>query len=157
MGKGEANTDTATGAVAGAGARGETGAGLRGGAAAGVRSAAEVRAATVRGRARRASSRKGRFVPAAVMAPAVGVLRRLFALFAGSAAAPRDYVEIAVAGQTMIVERMMPAGAVAHELSVVLPHVEVRRTRDPSRPEALQEDVVIESITVVSSPVREHD
>ena len=42
----------------------------------------------------------------------------------------------------------------AHELSVVLPHVEVRRTRDPSRPEAIQEEVVVESITVVSSPVR---
>jgi len=88
------------------------------------------------------------------MAPAVGVLRRLFTLFSGGAAAPRDYVEIAVAGQTMIVERVMPAAAVAHELSVVLPHVEVRRTRDPSRPEVMQEEVVIESITVVSSPVR---
>jgi hypothetical protein len=54
----------------------------------------------------------------------------------------------------MIVERVMPAAAVAHELSVVLPHVEVRRTRDPSRPEAMQEEVVIESITVVSSPMR---
>ena len=106
---------------------------------------------------RKTSVRKSRLSPAAYMAPAVGVLRRLFVLFSGGAAAPRDYVEIAeiaVAGQTMIVERVMPAAAVAHELSVVLPHVEVRRTRDPSRPEAMQEEVVIESITVVSSPVR---
>ena len=103
---------------------------------------------------RKTSVRRSRLSPAAYMAPAVGVLRRLFVLFSGGAAAPRDYVEIAVAGQTMIVERVMPAAAVAHELSVVLPHVEVRRTRDPSRPEAMQEEVVIESITVVSSPVR---
>ena len=103
---------------------------------------------------RKTSVRKSRLSPAAYMAPAVGVLRRLFVLFSGGAAAPRDYVEIAVAGQTMIVERMMPASAAAHELSVVLPHVEVRRTRDPSRPEVMQEEVVIESITVVSSPVR---
>ena len=110
--------------------------------------------APVRVRVQNASVRKSRLSPAAYMAPAVGVLRRLFALFSGGAAAPRDYVEIAVAGQTMIVERIMPAAAVAHELSVVLPHVEVRRTRDPSSPEAMQEEVVIESITVVSSPVR---
>ena len=110
----------------------------------------QVRMASVR----RTSVRRSRLSPAAYMAPAVGVLRRLFTLFSGGAAAPRDYVEIAVAGQTMIVERVMPAAAAAHELSVVLPHVEVRRTRDPSRPEAMQEEVVIESITVVSSPVR---
>ena len=110
----------------------------------------QVRMASVR----RTSVRRWRLSPAAYMAPAVGVLRRLFTLFSGGAAAPRDYVEIAVAGQTMIVERVMPAAAAAHELSVVLPHVEVRRTRDPSRPEVMQEEVVIESITVVSSPVR---
>jgi len=103
---------------------------------------------------RKTSVRRSRLSPAAYMAPAVGVLRRLAALFSAGAAAPRDYIEIAIAGQTMIVERVMPAAAVAHELSVVLPHVEVRRTRDPSRPEAMQEEVVIESITVVSSPVR---
>ena len=103
---------------------------------------------------RKTSVRKSRLSPAAYMAPAVGVLGRRCVLFSGGAAAPRDYVEIAVAGQTMIVERVMPAGEVAHELAVVLPHVEVRRTRDPSRPEAMQEEVVIESITVVSSPVR---
>ena len=103
---------------------------------------------------RKTSVRRSRLSPAAYMAPAVGVLRRLVALFSAGAAAPRDYIEIAIAGQTMIVERVMPAAAVAHELSVVLPHVEVRRTRDPSRPEAIQEEVVIESITVVSSPVR---
>ncbi|MGI6131016.1 MAG: hypothetical protein ACOYES_04000 [Bacillota bacterium] len=103
---------------------------------------------------RTTSVHRSRLSPAAYMAPAVGVLRRLAALFSAGASAPRDYVEIGVAGQTMIVERVMPAAAVAHELSVVLPHVEVRRTRDPSRPEVIQEEVVVESITVVSSPVR---
>lgn len=103
---------------------------------------------------RKAPARKSRLSPAAYMAPAVGVMKRLVALFSAGAAAPRDYVEISVAGQTMIVERVMPSTVSAvYELSVVLPHVEVRRTRDPARPEAMQEEVVIESITVVSSPV----
>lgn len=82
-----------------------------------------------------------------------GLIARLISLFAGVSAV-RDYVEVQVAGQTIVVERVMPSGSPPHEITVVLPHVEIRRIRDSDRPEKEVYEVILDSITVVSSPVR---
>jgi hypothetical protein len=62
-------------------------------------------------------------------------------------------VEIEIAGQWVRVERIMP-GSASHEMTVVLPRVEIRKTVtfEPERRET--QEVVINSVTVVSSPVR---
>lgn len=68
-----------------------------------------------------------------------------------------DYVEVRVAGVSVLMERQY-ADHTPHELTVVLPRVEIRRipVSCPAAPDGIgfHEEVIISSVTVVSSPVR---
>lgn len=80
-----------------------------------------------------------------------GIIRRIASLFAQGSVS-REYIEVEVAGQRIEIERIMPAGFPPNEITVVLPHVEIRRLHDSDHPQGEIQEVILESITVVSSP-----
>lgn len=82
-----------------------------------------------------------------------GIIRRIASVFA-PVSVPREYIEVEVAGQRIEIERIMPTGFPPNEITVVLPHVEIRRLHGPNHPQGEIQEVILESITVVSSPQR---